>query len=259
MGSDRRHQPRRSADRRLLRDHRRGRDHAAVGLHQQRPAQRPHKSGSSGSIAPATSATSATPDRAMTGRRASARSRARSVTGAPGIGGPAIGSGNTTSYTQSTRTHGATLEGGIYPNGLDTKWWIEYGTTTSYGQQTPPTDIGSGTSPVAVTGYLSAPGREHHLSLPAGGRRTRIGTTSGYDYSFTTPASTPTDPTANVHRPCDRRPELSHAVRRLGVDRFRCLDHRLHLGFRRRQRPRTPVPAPPSRTRSPRPARTTSR
>ncbi|MGZ4215443.1 MAG: PKD domain-containing protein [Solirubrobacteraceae bacterium] len=117
------------------------------------------------------------------------------VTGAPGIGGPANGSGSTTSYTQSKRTHGATLEGGIFPNGLETSWWIEYGTDTSYGQQTFHTDIGSGTSPVAVTGYLShlTANTTYHYRLVA---QNILGTTYGYDYTFATPPSSATDPTA---------------------------------------------------------------
>ena len=89
------------------------------------------------------------------------------ASGAPGIGGPPISSGNSTTYTQSTRSRGATIKGGIYPNGSDTTWWIEYGPTTSYGSQTPPIDIGSGTAPVSVTGYLSglSPATPYHYRL----------------------------------------------------------------------------------------------
>ena len=127
------------------------------------------------------------------------------ATGAPGIGGPANGSGNTTSYTQSVRTHGATIEGGIYPNGPDTKWWIEYGPTQSYGQQTPATDIGSGAAPVAATGYLShlAAATTYHYRLVA---QNSTGTAYGYDYTFATPPSSATDPTAAFTAPSPAAP-----------------------------------------------------
>ena len=125
------------------------------------------------------------------------------VSGAPGIGGPAIDSGSSNSYTESTGSYGATIAGGIYPNGRDTSWWIQYGTTTAYGNQTASTDIGSGTAPVAVTGYLSqlAPGTTYHYRLVA---QNSLGTTYGYDYtattataSVTTGAPSPTDPSAS--------------------------------------------------------------
>ena len=89
------------------------------------------------------------------------------VAGAPGIGGAPITSGNGTTYTQSTRSRGATLTGGIYPNGSATSWWIEYGTTNSYG--TP--DAGDRHRPGhrACRGHGlpvgSRPG--YHLPLPA--------------------------------------------------------------------------------------------
>ena len=127
------------------------------------------------------------------------------ASGAPGIGGPPISSGNSTTYTQSTRSRGATIKGGIYPNGSDTTWWIEYGPTTSYGSQTPPIDIGSGKAPVSVTGYLSglSPATPYHYRLVASNG---LGTTTGYDYTFTTPQSSPNDPTASFTAPTATAP-----------------------------------------------------
>ena len=127
------------------------------------------------------------------------------VSGAPGIGGAPISSGNSTTYTQSTRSRGATIKGGIYPNGSDTTWWIEYGPTTSYGSQTPHVDIGSGTAPVSVTGYLSglSPATPYHYRLVTSNS---LGTTSGYDYTFTTPQSSPNDPTASFTAPSATSP-----------------------------------------------------
>ena len=116
------------------------------------------------------------------------------ITGAPGVAGPAIGSGSGNTYTQSVAAHSATIAGGIYRNGLDTSWWVEYGTDTTYGHQTTPSDIGAGSAPVSVTGYLSqlTPSTTYHYRLVA---HNSVGTTYGYDYTFTTPAA-PNTPTA---------------------------------------------------------------
>ena len=118
------------------------------------------------------------------------------VTGAPGIGGPAIQSGSSQTYTGGVASHSASIASGIYRNGRDTTWWIQYGTTTAYGSQTDATDIGSGTTPTSVTGYLSqlTPGTTYHYRLVA---QNSLGTTYGYDYTFTTASTSPTDPTAS--------------------------------------------------------------
>jgi PKD repeat protein len=118
------------------------------------------------------------------------------ATGAPGIGGPSIGSGSQNTYTQGVGSRGATIAGGIYQNGLNTTWWIQYGTTSAYGSQTAPADLGAGSAPVAVTGYLSglAPATTYHYRLVA---ENSLGTTYGYDYTFTTAAAPDTAPTAS--------------------------------------------------------------
>ena len=117
------------------------------------------------------------------------------VTGAPGIGGPSIPSSTANTYTAAVSAHGATISGGIYRNGLDTKWSIQYGTSTSYGSQTTPIDIGIGSTPVAVTGYLSqlTSGTTYHYRLVA---QNSAGTTFGYDYTFTTQSAPTGAPTA---------------------------------------------------------------
>jgi PKD repeat protein len=119
------------------------------------------------------------------------------VTGAPGIDGPAVrvGQGQSNTYTQSVAPHGATIAGGIYRNGLDTHWWIEYGPDDTYGSHTAPVDIGAGSAPVSVTGYLSqlTPGTPYHYRLVA---QNSLGTTYGYDYTFTTAAAPGGAPTA---------------------------------------------------------------
>jgi PKD repeat protein len=116
--------------------------------------------------------------------------------GGPGIGGPSVGSGSAPTYTASVSAHGATITGGIYRNRLDTKWWIEYGTTTAYGQQTPASDIGSGSAPVAVSGSLSGltAGTAYHYRLVA---QNSLGSAYGYDYTFMTQPAPAGGPTAS--------------------------------------------------------------
>lgn len=101
--------------------------------------------------------------------------------GAPGIGGPTYAG----TYTESVTATTAALSGGVYPNGLDTTYYWQYGTTTSYGEQTQAIDIGSGQAPVAVTGALSglAPGTVYHYRLVAQNGR---GVAYGYDSELTT-------------------------------------------------------------------------
>ncbi len=117
------------------------------------------------------------------------------VAGAPGIAGP----GASGSYTQSVTSGSAQLTGGVYPNGYDTTYWWEYGTTTAYGQQTTANDIGSGTAPVSVSDSLGglSPGTTYHYRLVAQnslGTHNSVVTEYGYDSTFTTPASTLSQP-----------------------------------------------------------------
>ena len=95
----------------------------------------------------------------------------------------------------------AQLQGGVYPNGNDTTYWWEYGTTSAYGQQTPATDIGAGTSPVAVSDSLAglASGTTYHYRLVASNS---LGTEYGYDFTLTTPApSTVSSTTSSSQNP----------------------------------------------------------
>src|ERR1700744_2915091 len=91
------------------------------------------------------------------------------VAGAPGIGGPAIGDGTTNSYTQTVGSTTATLVGGVYPNALDTTYYWQYGTSTAYGHQTTPQDVGSGPEPGTAQAGLSGltPGVTYHYRLVA--------------------------------------------------------------------------------------------
>jgi len=107
------------------------------------------------------------------------------VAGGPGIGGPSFGYGVGNTYTSSVGATTATLSGGVYPNGIDTTYYWQYGSTASYGAQTGSVDIGAGQAPVLVPGSLTAlaPGTTYHYRLVA---HNSDGFAYGYDSTFTT-------------------------------------------------------------------------
>ena len=76
---------------------------------------------------------------------------------------PATGVGPTT----------ATLGGTVNPNGEPTTWYVEYGTSTSYGTKTATTDAGSGSDVESGLGRRQRPGRREDLPLPP--RRDELG------------------------------------------------------------------------------------
>jgi Subtilase family len=121
------------------------------------------------------------------------------VTGAPGIGGP----GASGSYTQRVSANGAQLQGGVYPNGQDTTYWWQYGTSTAYGQETSQVDIGSGTPStpaIPVSTLLSGlqPATTYHYRLVA---ENSFGIEAGYDFTFTTPAAAAPPPVTTTPPP----------------------------------------------------------
>jgi hypothetical protein len=105
------------------------------------------------------------------------------VPGAPGLGGPGVGGTD----TQATQANGADLQAGIYPNGSDTAYWWQYGTTTAYGHTTTPADAGSGRTPVTVSSTLTglAAATTYHYRLVASNG---YGTSYGYDFTLHTAA-----------------------------------------------------------------------
>ena len=105
------------------------------------------------------------------------------VPGAPGIGGP----GTAGTDTQAATAQTATLSGGVDPNQLDTRYWWQYGTSTAYGQQTAPADLGAGALPVTATTTVTglAPSTTYHYRLVAANAD---GTSYGYDFTVTTGA-----------------------------------------------------------------------
>lgn len=87
----------------------------------------------------------------------------------------------------------ATVAGSVNPNGQSTSWRVQYGTSTSYGQQTAALNIGSGTSSVSVSTTLTGltGGLTYHYRLVA---TNASGTTSGVDATFVTTAAPPPPP-----------------------------------------------------------------
>jgi hypothetical protein len=89
--------------------------------------------------------------------------------------GPATAIGATT----------ATVTGTVSPGGLATSWYVQYGTTTSYGSQTAKANAGSGTADVNITSNLASlkPGATYHYRVVA---TNTSGTAHGSDAVFTT-------------------------------------------------------------------------
>jgi subtilase family serine protease len=107
--------------------------------------------------------------------------------GAPGV---AFGSGGSGGYAAGIGYYGLNLLAGVYPNGLDTTYYFQYGITNAYGQQTAPVDIGSGPGMVTINSSIHGlqPGTSYHYRLVA---QNADGTAYGYDYTFTTNAGAP--------------------------------------------------------------------
>jgi hypothetical protein len=106
---------------------------------------------------------------------------------------PTATTGSPSNVAQSS----ATVSGTVNPNGLDTSYSFQYGTTTAYGSTSPSTDAGDGANPVTATANLTglASSTTYHYRLVA---TNSAGTTDGSDQTFTTttpPAVTVGNPT----------------------------------------------------------------
>lgn len=101
---------------------------------------------------------------------------------ATAAGEPAASTGNATAISPTS----ASLNGTVNPEGQATSYYFEYGTSTSYGSQTPTSPVGSGSADIKVTAPLSAltPQTTYHYRVVA---INASGTTLGTDVSFTTP------------------------------------------------------------------------
>jgi hypothetical protein len=79
----------------------------------------------------------------------------------------------------------ATVGGSVDPHGQATTWWVEYGTSTSYGSKTAAANAGAGTVGVSVSANLTGlkAGTTYHYRVVA---NNAAGTSRGGDAVFTT-------------------------------------------------------------------------
>jgi hypothetical protein len=103
--------------------------------------------------------------------------------GAASAATPSAITGPVTSVGPTT----ATATGTVNPNGQATTWYVEYGTSTSYGSKTANVNAGSGTANAAVSASLTGltAGTTYHYRVVA---TNSSGTARGADGIFTTSA-----------------------------------------------------------------------
>ncbi len=91
----------------------------------------------------------------------------------------------TTSAASGVSQAQATLNGTVNPNGAETKYYFEYGTSTSYGSSTSEVSAGSGTTstPVNAVATSLVPGTLYHYRLVA---KNVGGSSYGSDQTFYT-------------------------------------------------------------------------
>jgi hypothetical protein len=96
---------------------------------------------------------------------------------------PVVVTRHATNITQTS----ASVNGTVNPEGQATSYVFEYGTSSSYGAQTPAASAGSGTKTIVVSATLAAltPNTTYHYRLAA---TSANGTTFGHDSSFKTAA-----------------------------------------------------------------------
>jgi Ca2+-binding RTX toxin-like protein len=94
---------------------------------------------------------------------------------------PGVSSGS----ASALKLDGATVNGSVTPYGLDTSWYVEYGTSTGYGSKTAAKSAGAGGGPIAVSVSISGlkPATDYHYRVVASNA---AGTTTGQDVVFRT-------------------------------------------------------------------------
>jgi phosphodiesterase/alkaline phosphatase D-like protein len=127
--------------------------------------------------------------------RLTATNAAGTARGADGIFSTAPPPAAVTGAASDVTPTAATVAGSVDPNGLSTTWFVEFGTSTSYGTRTDTGTIAGGTAAVPVTVRLTGlqPGRTYHYRVVA---TTEAGTSRGADRTFVTiaPPTARTDP-----------------------------------------------------------------
>jgi hypothetical protein len=107
----------------------------------------------------------------------------------------------TTGSASGVTTSSATVSGTVNPNGADTTWYIQYGTSTSYGSQTSSQDVGSGTSSSGVSaslGGLSSDTTYHYRLVASSSGGTALGADASFKTSHSTAPGVETDNASNV-------------------------------------------------------------
>lgn len=94
----------------------------------------------------------------------------------------------TTGSPSNVAESSATVSGTVNPRGTDTHYHFEYGTTSSYGTNTAPTNAGAATTDVGASANLAglAGNTTYHYRLVA---TSSAGTATGADQTFTTTTS----------------------------------------------------------------------
>jgi hypothetical protein len=94
----------------------------------------------------------------------------------------------TTGSASAIGPSNATVNGTVNPNGQASTYFFQYGTSTSYGLQTPPASAGSGTTPVGVHATLEGLGENntYHYRLVV---QSGTVTVNGSDQTLTTTTS----------------------------------------------------------------------
>ena len=92
----------------------------------------------------------------------------------------------TTEAATAVNAYGATLNGVVSPGAVATTGWFQWGTTTNYGNTTPPTNLGSGFAGAPMSAVLSGltAGATYHYRVAA---TNSLGLTNGADLTFLTP------------------------------------------------------------------------
>jgi len=128
---------------------------------------------------------------------------------------PSAATGRTVAVTSA----GATVAGAVGPDGLQTSYLVEFGTSTAYGHSSPSTSAGAGQANVAVRATLAGlrPRTVYHYRLVA---INAAGTAVGADRTFKTAPAPPPPPRFSFSAPS--RITLARALAGKLRVQFRC-------------------------------------